>query len=527
MALRPTRSLITTITALASSALALATASPASALTAAASNGTLTVTDHSAHAAAISVGQLDNPLQLLGLDKLVISADVTIDGTPAGCTHPTALLVTDLKTFACDRSAISKVVFDLGDGNDQVIAPSGLTILGATVLPLGTTRLDISGGTGSDTLIGGAGDDRLDGGAGDDVLTGGLGDDILIGGDGEDTVGPGAGNNTVDISGLELDRLIRDGAATDTVSASVSDEITGGLVGLVLNLVDQVLPTPTPTPTATPTPIGLPSITDILPGTPVTPSGTPPAGIELPVQPVVDGIADILGKTTVDVKVNANLSLPAGISLGANGELSVELRCTELCEAIASGVIDTGSGKPIVLRPGVAELPGAGSTTVSLALWPQEWTSLQSILGAGKCTVLSMRMRLRTGSTDRVISYALPICGTKVTHALARTPVATGRKATRRLVTTSTCSQRCTLTPRFLQVKSGDSVIAAIRTAKLTPDAKGTSWRGIWKLSASEQRAILKARRGGFKKIRYVVSTRATAGGVTTVGSSTFRAKAR
>ncbi len=360
MALRPTRSLITTITALASSALALATASPASALTAAASNGTLTVTDHSAHAAAISVGQLDNPLQLLGLDKLVISADVTIDGTPAGCTHPTALLVTDLKTFACDRSAISKVVFDLGDGNDQVIAPSGLTILGATVLPLGTTRLDISGGTGSDTLIGGAGDDRLDGGAGDDVLTGGLGDDILIGGDGEDTVGPGAGNNTVDISGLELDRLIRDGAATDTVSASVSDEITGGLVGLVLNLVDQVLPTPTPTPTATPTPIGLPSITDILPGTPVTPSGTPPAGIELPVQPVVDGIADILGKTTVDVKVNANLSLPAGISLGANGELSVELRCTELCEAIASGVIDTGAASPSCCAQASPNCPGAG-----------------------------------------------------------------------------------------------------------------------------------------------------------------------
>lgn len=531
MHLRPhrrTAHLATTVAALGTLAIA---APSASALTAVANGTTLTLTDHGAHAAVITVGELDNPLSLPGLDKFVISADAAIDGTAAGCTHPTLVLVTDPKTLVCNRSTYGKVTIDLGDQDDQVITPAALTVLGASVLPLGTTRLDLTGGAGNDLLTGGAGDDRLDGGIGNDTLIGGAGDDTLLGGDGEDTASPGPGSNTVDLSGLERDHLIRDASATDTVSASVNDEIVGGLLGLVLNLVDQVLatPTPTPAPAATPTPsplpLGLPSVSDIIAGTPLTPSGSAPAGVALPVQPVVDDIADILGKTTAKVSVEAKLSLPPGITLDASGEVRVSVRCTEECEAIASGVIDTGSGTTIPLKPGVVDLSRAGTATLGLALWPHEWVKLQSVLGAGRCTVLSMRMRLRTGSGDRVVSYALPICGTKVTHAIARTPVATAKRATRRLVTSSTCSQRCTLTPRFLQVKSGDSVLAAVRTAKLSTDAKGTTWRGVWKLSAREQDAIRKARRGGFSRIRYVISTTATAGGVSTVGSSTFRAR--
>ena len=66
---------------------------------------------------------------------------------------------------------------------------------------------NVTGGTGSDTLIGSDGDntlnggagngaDTLDGGAGVDTLLGGGGADTLIGGSGDDTMTGGAGNDT-------------------------------------------------------------------------------------------------------------------------------------------------------------------------------------------------------------------------------------------------------------------------------------------------------------------------------------------
>jgi Ca2+-binding RTX toxin-like protein len=63
--------------------------------------------------------------------------------------------------------------------------------LGATIENLdasaaGTTRLDLTGNTLSNTLIGNDGDNVLNGGAGNDTLIGGAGADRLIGGAGND-----------------------------------------------------------------------------------------------------------------------------------------------------------------------------------------------------------------------------------------------------------------------------------------------------------------------------------------------------
>ncbi|MBO9534131.1 MAG: hypothetical protein J7513_14265 [Solirubrobacteraceae bacterium] len=534
---------------LAAAIAAVAFAAPASAgaMTAAKSGTTLTVTDHAAHAAVVTVGDLDNPLSLPGLDKFSVSSDSNIDGTVAGCSHPTLLgLLTDPKTLVCDHSSFDKIALDLGDGNDQVVTPTGLTLLGASVLPLGSERLDLSGGAGNDSLTGGALDDRLDGGDGDDLLVGGGGDDTLVGGTGEDIVQPGPGANSVDISGLELDHLIRSGG-TDTVSASSNDEIVGGLLGLVLNLVDQVLATPTPAPTpapgADPTPsptpeagvtasvtIGLPSVSDIISGKPATPSGTAPTGITLPLQPVITKITDILGQTSASVSAKLGVDipgLPAGVTIDAGG-VHVDVNCADRCQALASAVVDLGGGKVINLQPGVIDLAKAGAGKLGLGVWPQDWVNLQSILNAGKCAVLSMRMRLKTDDGDRVVTYALPVCGTKVTYALKKHVVVNAKKVSDRIVATATCSKACVLTSRFIQVKSGNSVIAAERVGSFKAlDKKQTTWQGVWKLKKSDVDAVRKAHKGGFKRLRFVVSAHATAGGVTTIGSSTFRAGKR
>jgi Ca2+-binding RTX toxin-like protein len=67
-----------------------------------------------------------------------------------------------------------------GDGNSQKIDGGG----GADFL---------AGGNGKDTLIGGSGNDKLIGGKGNDQLVGGVGNDALVGGNGADKLIGGAG----------------------------------------------------------------------------------------------------------------------------------------------------------------------------------------------------------------------------------------------------------------------------------------------------------------------------------------------
>lgn len=303
-----------TTLALIASATALVAPASASAMTAAGNGTTLSITDQAGHNAVVTVGQYANVLNLPSLDKVVVTADSAITGTVSGCTHPTVLLSTDPNTIVCDHSAYTKVSFDLGDGNDQLLAPSGLSVLGINVLPFTGVRIDAQGGTGNDTLTGGASSDALVGGDGDDTISGADGDDTITAGLGEDFVYPGAGSNTVDTSGLELDHVYRTAGSNDTVNASANDEIVGGTVGLLLNLVGQILATPTPTATPAPTPTATPApgLGGLIGGVIDTVTGT------------VDGVVGAItgsgdagtggtttGSVTVGGSVTATLGLPS------------------------------------------------------------------------------------------------------------------------------------------------------------------------------------------------------------------------
>ena len=112
----------------------------------------------------------------------------------------------EFDSFVVRYTGVSKVVVDLGAGNDT---------LDASRLFDTTVSLDVRGGDGNDTVLFGtgggvavdlAGRNSLDasrsqksvtlvGGAGDDTLTGGLADDILLGGDGTNVLNGGAGDD--------------------------------------------------------------------------------------------------------------------------------------------------------------------------------------------------------------------------------------------------------------------------------------------------------------------------------------------
>jgi hypothetical protein len=110
----------------------------------------------------------------------------------------------EFDNFVVRYSGVSKVVVDLGEGDDT---------FDATRLFDKTVTFDVRGGDGDDTILFGTGggtavdltgSNQLDasrsqvpvtlvGGAGDDTLTGGLADDVLLGGLGTNTLGGGAG----------------------------------------------------------------------------------------------------------------------------------------------------------------------------------------------------------------------------------------------------------------------------------------------------------------------------------------------
>ncbi|NBS65984.1 MAG: discoidin domain-containing protein, partial [Betaproteobacteria bacterium] len=114
----------------------------------------------------------------------------------------------EFDSFVVRYSGVSKVVVDLGEGDDT---------FDATRLLDKTVTFDVRGGDGDDTILFGTGggtavdltgSNQLDasrsqvpvtlvGGAGDDTLTGGLADDVLLGGLGTNTLGGGAGDDTL------------------------------------------------------------------------------------------------------------------------------------------------------------------------------------------------------------------------------------------------------------------------------------------------------------------------------------------
>lgn len=145
----------------------------------------------------------------------------------------------DATTADCgDPTTISRVVIQLGDGNDRV-RPIDTTrsfemeIDGAAGDDQfeGHTQNDVlRGGDGSDQIAGGNGRDQIFGEAGNDTLTGNHADDTLTGGPGMDSInGDGGafiveGNDTIEVRDGERD-TVQCGFGADVVNADAIDVI--------------------------------------------------------------------------------------------------------------------------------------------------------------------------------------------------------------------------------------------------------------------------------------------------------------
>nr|WP_274597174.1 calcium-binding protein [Microvirga tunisiensis] len=121
------------------------------------------------------------------------------------------LFTRDVGNITVNTTNVERVEVDGRGGNDSIDG-SGQTNVGVV--------LDISGGTGDDSLLGGAGGDSLDGGDGNDTMIGNRGNDTASGGLGNDsfTWNPGDGNDLFD-GGAGTDTLIFKGANVAEVMA--------------------------------------------------------------------------------------------------------------------------------------------------------------------------------------------------------------------------------------------------------------------------------------------------------------------
>jgi Ca2+-binding RTX toxin-like protein len=103
-----------------------------------------------------------------------------IDRTAGESLQPGLGCTGNATNVTCAVDFITRLVIDLGPGDD--------TIAAGPTLPIGM-HAEISGGPGRDTLRGADGsNDVLSGGEGDDVLDGGFGDDSVDGGPGDDAI---------------------------------------------------------------------------------------------------------------------------------------------------------------------------------------------------------------------------------------------------------------------------------------------------------------------------------------------------
>ena len=164
-----------------------------------------------------------SPELLVVADRVAVTpgrACVLVDPLRAAC-------VTYLREF--DRFG-----FDLGDGDDSVLAPV-----------VGSVRA--AGGSGSDRIVTGAGDDRLDGGGGRDELRAGSGDDRLAVGDVEGSIvdadvldgGPGR-DDTVSYAGRRagLRISLADGAPN---GASGEADAVSGIENVIAGSGDDLI----------------------------------------------------------------------------------------------------------------------------------------------------------------------------------------------------------------------------------------------------------------------------------------------
>lgn len=118
---------------------------------------------------------------------------------------------------------VNRISADAGSGNDEI-----------RVLPGTNIQVNLSGGSGNDTLVAmGSGIATLRGDEGHDKLVGGSANDILIGGIGDDEIRGGAGDD--EIHGNQGDdRLFGDGGDDTLDGGDGRDELDGGVGNDVL-----------------------------------------------------------------------------------------------------------------------------------------------------------------------------------------------------------------------------------------------------------------------------------------------------
>lgn len=111
-------------------------------------------------------------------------------------------------------SAVSKIIVNAGDGNDEIKVNSNVNLetllngdLGNDTIYGGSAKDSIYGGDGNDKLYGNNGLDWLYGGDGDDTLDGGKGADFLSGDQGLDTIYVKRGDDTW-LTGPGIKRII-------------------------------------------------------------------------------------------------------------------------------------------------------------------------------------------------------------------------------------------------------------------------------------------------------------------------------
>jgi VCBS repeat-containing protein len=138
--------------------------------------------------------------------------------------------------YTLDNSrAATQALNDATGGTDvftyRVADAHGLTDLAQLNIAVGGRDevVNVSAGSGSDTVRGGSQNDRIDGGSGNDQLFGNGGDDMLMGGSGNDSINGGTGNDSLD-GGTGNDMLVG-GDGNDVLTGGTGNDVLLGDAG--------------------------------------------------------------------------------------------------------------------------------------------------------------------------------------------------------------------------------------------------------------------------------------------------------
>ena len=201
-------------------AAALTAAGPASAAITVAKTDAVTITVTSTAAAPADVIAYKLTAGKLGIDRT--AGESLAPGQ--GCTG-------NGNNVTCAIDFITRVVIDLGPGDDQIAAQPTVPIGMHAEIHGGPGRDTLRGADGSnDLLFGDDGDDILDGGFGDDKLDGGAGDDVLTANLGVDTYRGGTGIDALSYAAYTSPVRVTVGAGgADDGSVGETDDVGGDI----------------------------------------------------------------------------------------------------------------------------------------------------------------------------------------------------------------------------------------------------------------------------------------------------------